>query len=179
MAGKPRSIVVGAILAVVGMASLWCGWEADHAARRARIRTWSMETEDLGSFVKSALVRGNDLLVVERFSRLARRDDIAYLLVMDKDGKARLHSDVNQAGKVYTSDFARRALAAGDTLVQPVPAMGLVEVDSPLGPAGVLRAGFILRSAAPGSGWMWAGLVLALVGLVVSALPALRSADKL
>lgn len=176
-AGRSRAIFIG--MALLGFASLWCVWEAGNTARRARIRTWSLETGELGSFVKSALARGNDLLVVERFSLVARRDDIAYLLVMDRDGKARLHSDVNQAGKVYASDYAKRALSAGDIIVQMVPSMGLVEVDYPLGDRGVLRAGFVLSSATAGSGWMWAGLGLALLGLAVSALPALRSADKI
>jgi hypothetical protein len=177
--GKYRAAVLGAALALAAAASIWCGWEAGNSARRARIGNWTLETEEMGAFVKSALARGNDLLVVERFSRLSRRDDIAYMLVMDQGGKARLHSDVNQAGKVYTSDYASRALSAGDTLVQMVPAMGLVEVDYPLGSAGVLRAGFILRSATAGSGWMWAGLGLALAALFICALPGLRAAVKL
>jgi len=178
-AGNSRRMAAGLVLAMLGLASLYCGFEAEQASVRARTRTWVMETEEIGAFVKSALARGNDLLVVERFSRLARRDDVAYVLVMDSTGKARLHTDVSQIGKLYTSDYAKRALGAGDTLVQPVPSQGLVEVDSPLGGAGVLRAGFMVSAATAGSGWMWAGICLALAGLILSFLPALRAADKL
>ena len=177
--GMHRVFAVKIAMVLVAVASLWCGFEADHSARRARIRTWTLETAEIGTFAKSALARGNDLLLVERFSMLARRDDIAYILVMDKEGKARLHTDVTQVGKVYTSAFAMRALAAGDTLVQPVESMGLIEVDYPLGSVGVLRAGFVLRAATAGAGWMWAGLGLALIALVMAVLPALRTAVKL
>ena len=176
---KIRRLALVSVLAVLATGAFWCGWESIQAARQARIRTWTIEAEEIGGFVKAALERGNDLLVVERFARLLRRDDIAYVLVMDREGKAFLHMDGALAGKVYTSDIALRALATADVLVQMMPSLGLVEVDFPLGSAGVLRAGFVLRTATAGFGWMCAGLVLALAGLFASVLLPFRATDKL
>jgi len=174
-----RRAALAMILALLGLASLWCGWTASSLSREARIRTWTLEAAEIGAFARAALARGNDLLVVERFSRLSRRDDIAFMMVMDAEGKARLHTDVAQTGKAFAGVYADRAAAAADILVQPESAAGLLEIDFPLGSAGVLRAGFVSGSATPGDGWMWAGLGLALAGMLLSALPALRAADKL
>jgi hypothetical protein len=167
------------LLAVLTAGSLWAGLESRRAGRAAWVRAWTLETEELGSFTRGALARGADLMVVERFAALAKRDDFAYALVMDRGGKARIHSDVSQTGKVYESEFAKRALGASSTLVQPVPGMDLVEVDFPLGLSGVLRMGFSFRGSRVPEGWLWAALGLAFLGLAAAALPALRGADKL
>lgn len=173
-----RKVILGAA-ALLALGAVWAGLEARESGRAAWTRAWTLEAEELGSFTRSALARGADLQVVERFSALSRRDDFAYALVMDRSGRARLHSDVASTGRVYDSDFAKRAAAAGATLVQPVPGAGLVEVDVPLGASGVLRAGFSLKAVRAEESWWWAGLLLALAGLAASALPALRGADKL
>jgi hypothetical protein len=175
----PRRRLFAAGFAALAAASLWAGLESRDAARAAMVRAWTLEAEELGAFARSALARGGDLMVVERFASLARRDDFAYALVMDARGKARIHSDVSQSGRVYESDFAKRALAAASTLVQPVPGTGLVEVDVPLGAPGVLRAGFSFRCAAQAEEWLWVALAAAMAGLAGAVLLALRGADKL
>ena len=178
-AGKPRATALAIAMAFLGGASVWCGYEAGESVSRGNVRRWVQDAGELGDFSRVALERGNDLLVVERFARLARRDDFAYALVMDRGGRAVLHSDVTKIGTVYESEYAKRAGAAVDTLVQFIPAMGLVEIDAPMGPGRVLRMGFVSRTASAGIGWMWAGLGLALAGMAVSVLLALRAADKL
>lgn len=176
---KVRGRMFAGLLALLAAGVMWAGLESRLAARTSRVRAWTLEAEELGSFTRGALARGADLLVVERFAAMAKRDDFAYALVMDRGGKARIHSDVSQSGKVYESDFAKRALAAGSTLVQAVPGTDFVEVDVPLGTSGVLRAGFSFRGNRSSEVWLWIAVGLAFIGLIAAALPALRGADKL
>lgn len=148
--------------------------QARDAVRRAWARSWVSEAEELGSFARAALAVRSDLLLVERLTRLARRDDVAYALILDPDGRARFHGNAPDVGRKYDSAPARRALAARETYVQSIRSHGVLEVDVPL-ERGVLRMGFTFAPLDSFFRWLWGGVLLSCALLGVAGLALARS----
>ncbi len=167
------------LLGALAVGAAWGALAAREAARGYVRRSWMAQTEELGAFTRRALDRGSDLLVVERLAALIRRDDVSYAVVMDPEGRALIHTDVTQAGKVYDSEYARRALAATEVIVQEVNELDLAEVDAPLGTRGVLRVGYLYRPLRAYERSLLAGLAFALAGIAAGALLAFRTAGRL
>ena len=177
--GGKRARIVAAAFAAVAAVAAWAGFAVDRMAKEAWKRTWVLQAEELGVFTRRALGDREDLLVVDRLRFLGKRDDVAYALVMDPAGKALIHSDVSQTGRVYDSEYAKRAAAAKSTLVQEVPQANVVEVDVPLGEVGVLRAGFTFATVGGWESWLWVLTGLACVSACVAGLLVLKRVDKL
>lgn len=145
--------------------------QARDSARRAWIDSWVTQAQSLGEFADSALAARADLLLVERLTHLARRDEVAYALILDSDGRARFHGNAADVGRKYDSEYTRRALAAKELTVQRIPSHGVLEVDVPLD-RGVLRIGFTFEPLRVFHRWLWGGVafscaILALLGLAV------------
>jgi hypothetical protein len=157
-------------LAVGAVLLLLMDRQADQATREHCVGAWTRSTESEAAFVMSALAHKNDLLVVERFGALAKRDDLAYAVVCDAAGRARFHTDAANVGTVYDSAVARRAMAATLTQVQDLADAGVVEVDVPVGGGSVLRMGFGTRGLAASSGWLWSGAAASILSAAAAVL---------
>ncbi len=161
-------------LMVAGLAVLGLAWGAREAAlagwRVARVQ----EAEELAGFVRGATAARNDLLVVERFVALARRDEVAWALVLDANGRAVFHSHGADVGTIYDSAVAKAALAATTTAVQDLAGLGVTEVDVPLGAGRVLRLGCTPRAVAAADPFLWGGAGLAALVLAGAGLLAAR-----
>ncbi len=152
--------------------------QARDAMKRAWVKSWVSQTEELGTFVRGALASRSDLLLVERLVQLARRDEIAYALILDPGGRARYHSNAADIGRRYDNVYTKRALKAQATLVQDIRDHGVLEVDVPLA-SGVLRVGFTFKPLASFSRWLWAGVALSCACLTAAGLLLLKVADTL
>lgn len=160
------TLAAGAVLLVV------MDLQADRASRDAFVAGWTRDTESEAAFVAATLARKNDLLVVERFTALVKRDDLSYAVVCDAAGRARFHTNASDVGTVYDSPVARRALAAAGTVVQHVTGAGVVEVDVPVGGGAVLRMGYATRAYTGPSRWLWAGAAVSVVAAAAAGLMA-------
>ncbi|MEK7475168.1 MAG: hypothetical protein AAB152_05980 [Candidatus Coatesbacteria bacterium] len=170
---RSKSMAATVSVAVIAsIAVLACAWQADVAARAAWRAGFVRQAEELGGFVTRALASRSDLLVVERFGELVRHDDVTYVLVLDPAGRARFHGDAVEVGKTFDSPFAKAALAATATLVQDIPAAGVVEVDVPVGGGAVLRLGGAPRPLAASLRWLWTSAAVAAIALGALAIMA-------
>lgn len=170
--GRKAVPAICALAALVSLAGAWGAREAVLAGwRAARVQ----EAEELAGFIRAATAARNDLLVVERFSALARRDEVAWVLVLDAAGRASFHGNPADVGSVFDSPVARAALSATATLVQDVPSRGAVEVDVPLGQGRVLRLGCTPRAIAAADPFLWGGAGLAALVLAGAGLLAARA----
>jgi sensor histidine kinase regulating citrate/malate metabolism len=163
----PGLLFVGVLMVVI------TAFESHHEARQTWVRFWLVDAEELGAFARGAQVGREDLLLAERVSRVAKREDVAYVLILDPTGRALIHGNPAEAGKRYESEYARNALEAKSTLVQEIPAIGVTEVDVPL-ESGVLRVGYTFRPMAPFSRALLAGTLLSCAVLAAAGLLLLR-----
>ena len=167
MTRSPRArIILGVTLLGMFLVVL-VALQARDSVRQAWLRAWVAEAEELGGFTDAAVAGRGDLLLVGRLTRLARRDDVAYALVLDSDGRARFHGNASDVGKKYDSDWSLRALSAGETLVQDIRSHGVVEVAVPVS-RGVLRMGFTFAPLDSFFRWLWGGVALS-CGLLAAA----------
>jgi len=167
-----RPAAIAGTLAAGAVLLLLMDVQADRASRDAFVAGWTRDTEAEAAFVASALTRKNDLLVVERFGSLVKRDDLSYAVVCDAAGRARFHSNASDVGTVYDSPVAKRALAATGTVVQDVGGAGVVEVDVPVGGGAVLRMGYATRAFSGPARWLWAGAAVSMAAAAAAGLMA-------
>jgi hypothetical protein len=170
-----RKALVAGPTAAARLAVLACASMAHRAARTAAVRSWTLQSEELGTFAKSALASRSDLMLAARLGETMKRDEISYALVMDQAGKARFHGSAADIGRTYDSPTAKLALSATATLVQELPAYSLVEVDVPL-PGHVLRVGWSFRALSSFAAWLWGGAATAVAALAAPGLLAFRGA---
>jgi len=164
-----------AACAVAALAVAGAAWQARAAGRAGWSGARVQEAEELAAFIRAATASRNDLLVVERFTALARRDEVAWALVLDAGGRAVFNSAAADVGKVYDSAVAKAALAATGTLVQDLASLGVTEVDVPLGAGRVLRLGCAPRGAAAADPWLAVAAGIAVLALAGAALLAARA----
>jgi len=169
---RKRAVVV--LLAAAGLAVTLAALEANHAVRTACERTWVVQASELAAFAMQASAARNDLALVDRIAWMAKRDDVAYVVVLVPDGRAKFHSNPSEVGKTYDSEYARRALAAKETITQEVARGGVLEVDVPLD-NGVLRAGFSYGPLAPASRSLLGGAVLCWICVAAAGLLAFKT----
>jgi len=169
-----RNKAVIGLLAAAGLATTFAALEADHAVRTAWARTWTVQAGELAAFARAATAAKNDFALVDRIAWMVKRDDVAYVLVLVPDGRAKFHGNPSEVGKTYDSEIARRALAAKETITQEVAGGSVLEVDVPLD-NGVLRAGFSYGPLAPASRFLLAGAVVCWLCAAAAGLLVLKT----
>ncbi len=165
--GSHRRVIAG-IMFLVGLVIVLVALQAQDSVRESAIRSWIVQAEDLGAFAVEARGCRCDLLLVDRLTRLSRRDDVTYALILDEDGRASFHSNAADVGRVYTSVYARCALDARKTLIQDIPSHGVLEIDVPL-ERGVLRVGFTFQGLSTFFRWLWGGVAISCLFIAVMA----------
>jgi len=76
-----------------------------------------------------AIVSDDFLVLRQMVDSIASEQDVLYAMIQDPSGRTLVHSDMREAGKVYTDAVSRQALASDQSLVQEVRARGLLAHD--------------------------------------------------
>lgn len=166
---RATALVLGICALLVILAQL----EAKDAEQRAWTASWIKQAEELAGFTQQAIASGNELMLMERLSRMVRRGDVAYAVVLDRDGLARFAGNPGNAGKRFSGPYSKRALSASGTLVQRIGDRGVTEVAVPAGRL-VIRCGFTMQHLSAVDDWLWAAAALASLGLGGAGLLLLR-----
>jgi hypothetical protein len=170
----PRARVASlAAAAAAGLVAL-ATWQARVEARSAWRRALVAQAEETGAFARRALASGHDLLVAERLADLARRPEVAWVLILDRTGRATFHGRPEDVGKIYESAWAKVALAATATLIQEIPDSGATEADVPVGGGAVLRLGFTFGPLGAAERWLALAAGVAAAGFAALGLLAAR-----
>jgi sensor histidine kinase regulating citrate/malate metabolism len=87
----------------------------------------------------------NSSKLQEYFADLVKQPDLQYLIVMETNGKAVVHTDAKFRGKKLDDDLARKALSASETQVTNVESRSLYDIAVPVmgftSKAAVVRVG--------------------------------------
>jgi sensor histidine kinase regulating citrate/malate metabolism len=167
-----RRLIPVLLLAAV-LAVTFAALKANEEMRTAWERTWMAEAEDMAAFARQAMTAKDDFALVDRISGVAKRDDVAYVVILVPDGRAKFNSNPAEVGKTYDSEYARRALAAKETVTQEVAGRNIMEVDVPLENA-VMRMGFSYATLAGASRALLTGVILCWICAIAVGLLALK-----
>lgn len=166
---RAAALVLGICALLVILAQL----EAQEASKRAWKANWIQQAEDLGAFSASSLANGDELMLVERLSRIVRRNDVAYAVILDRQGLARFAGSPANAGKIFSGPYSKVAMSAQGTIIQEIAERAVTEVCVPAGGL-VLRCGFTMKHLQAVNDWLWAGAAVAVLGLGGAGLLLLR-----
>jgi signal transduction histidine kinase len=75
------------------------------------------------------LVTDDFLALRQIVNSIASKVDVLYVMILDRDGRAVLHSDMREAGKVYTDPLSRSAATTEPPLIQEIWRSGLYGYD--------------------------------------------------